>query len=260
MTDNTQPTTRFSNRVDDYVKARPGYPAALITTLVEDCRLEQASMVVDVGCGTGLLAARFCEFGSRVIGVEPNAEMRAAGEQYLARYSNFQMMNGTAECIGLPAGTAEFISAGQAFHWFDVNAARREFLRVLKPQGWVVLVWNDRVMDGSKFAGDYEQLLVRFGIDYASVHHRGKATPENFRRFFGDDAFVQKSFPNAQQLDYDQFVARVLSSSYMPPRGHAQFEPMMNEVRRVFGENATGSRVTMEYATSATYGHLSRIP
>ena len=249
-------TIRFSNRVEDYVKARPGYPAALVSMLVEECSLEPESTIVDVGCGTGLLAQRFCEFGCRVIGMEPNAEMRAAGEQYLASYPNFQMLAGTAESIPVAGASAEFVTAGQAFHWFDVDAARREFLRVLKPNGWAVLVWNDRVMGGSKFADDYEQLLVRFGIDYAQVHHRGKATPDNFRRFFGNDGYVQKQFPNAQQLDYEQFVARVLSSSYMPPRGHQRFAPMMEEVRRIFEEDAKDGSVLMQYATSVTYGRL----
>lgn len=250
-------TARFSNRVADYVKARPNYPPATVATLANECGLTPKSTVVDIGCGTGLLAERFCEFGCRVIGVEPNEAMRVAGQQYLAKYSNFQMIDGTAESVPVPDASADFITAGQSFHWFDVPATRREFLRVLKPEGWSVLVWNDRVSAGSKFAKEYENLLMRFGIDYAQVHHRGKATAENFHLFFGNDAYTRKTFPNAQHLDFEQLVARILSSSYMPQNGHASYEPMMEEVRRIFDENAIDSRVTMQYSTLIIYGRLA---
>lgn len=253
----TQPTERFSNRVADYVKARPNYPPAMITTLVEDCGLDRQCTVVDVGCGTGLLAERFCELGCRVTGVEPNAAMRAAGQQYLANYPNFEMIDGTAESVPVPDASADFVTAGQAFHWFDVPSARREFLRILKPRGWAVLVWNDRLSTGSRFAEEYEDLLMRFGIDYAQVHHRGKATAENFQVFFGSGEYTRKDCANAQQLDFDQLVARILSSSYMPQRGHSNFGPMMEEVRRMFDENAAHSRVTIQYATMVIYGRLA---
>jgi ubiquinone/menaquinone biosynthesis C-methylase UbiE len=251
------PTTRFTDRVENYVKARPSYPAALIPLLVENCGLDRESTVLDVGCGTGLLAELFCEFGSRVIGVEPNAAMRAAGQQHLARYSSFRMIEGTAESVTVPDASVDFVTAGQAFHWFDIDAARLEFLRVLKPEGWAVLVWNVRIETGSRFAESYEALLATYGIDYAEVYHGGKATDETFLRFFGNRNYVRRSFPNAQQLDYDQLVARLLSSSYMPTRGHAAYAPMMEEVRRIFAENALDGRVTMRYTTTVTYGHLS---
>ena len=253
----TQPTARFTDRVENYVKARPGYPAELIPYLELECGLSLGSVVLDVGSGTGLLAERLCEFGCRVIGVEPNAAMRAAGAQYLARFRNFTMREGTAESLPVEDSTVDLVVAGQAFHWFDLDASRREFSRVLKPQGWVVLIWNDRVSSGSRFAEQYEQLLVRFGTDYAQVHHRGKTTGENLGRFFGSAGYDHISFPNEQRLTYEQFVARVLSSSYMPGPGHTSHEPMMRELRRIFDENQRASSVTIAYNTIVFSGRLT---
>src|SRR5581483_3170519 len=147
----------------------------------------------------------------RVIGVEPNGPMREAGKQFLGSYPNVEMVEGTAEGIPLPGTSVDFITAGQAFHWFNQKEARHEFMRILKPNGWAVLIWNDREFTGSKFAYAYESLLQKFGTDYAEVHQRGKATPTTFEQFFGNSAFEKAEFPNHQRLDREGLVARVLS-------------------------------------------------
>lgn len=248
---------RFTNRVENYGKGRPGYPAEIVPLLESKCGLTPSSVVVDVGSGTGLLAKLFCDRGCRVIGVEPNAAMRDAGKKYLAGYSNFEMLEGGAESIPLPATSVDFVTAGQAFHWFDQKEARHEFMRVLKPNGWAVLAWNDREFTGSKFAEQYENLLVKFGTDYAEVHQRGKATLSVFEQFFGNSEFGRESFPNAQQLDHDRFVARVLSASYMPTPDHENYPLMMQELERIFRENEQGGTVEMKYTTSVYFGHMS---
>lgn len=183
--------------------------------------------------------------------------MREAGQRYLAPYRNFEMLVGQAESISLPPASVDFITAGQAFHWFDLDRTRAEFTRILRPDGWAVLVWNDRELTGSKFAEEYESLLVRFGIDYADVHQRGKATVASFERFFGNRTFARESFPNLQRLDYEQFVARVLSASYMPGPGHTKHAAMMREVDRIFSENENNGVVAMKYTTSLIYGRLT---
>jgi SAM-dependent methyltransferase len=253
----TAPTARFTSRVENYVKARPGYPAEIVSLLQRRCGLTPASTLIDVGCGTGLLARPFCEFGCSVIGIEPNAAMREAGRRYLAPYANFRMLDGQAESIPLPDATAGFITAGQAFHWFDAAAARREFIRILKPDGWAVLVWNNREFTGSQFADQYENLAVRFGVDYAEVHQRGKATSAAFDRFFGSSEIARESCPNPQQLDYEGFVARVLSASYMPGPEHANYASMMQEVDRIFRENQKDGVVWFRYTTRVIYGRMT---
>ena len=160
----TDAKQRFSNRVADYIRYRPGYPSTCLDLLREECGLQPAHVVADIGSGTGLLSKLFLDNGNRVFGVEPNAEMRSAGEEYLQEYANFSSVNGSAEETTLPSQSIDFITAGQAFHWFEPAKAKREFQRILKPGGWVVVVWNERRIFESRFGKEYEKLLGRFRI------------------------------------------------------------------------------------------------
>lgn len=250
-------TVRFSDRVENYLKARPSYPPEVISLLETKCGLTKNSAVVDVGCGTGLLAKLFCDYGCRIIGVEPNAAMREAGREFLSTCPNFEISDGTAEAIPLPGTSVDFITAGQAFHWFNLKEARHEFMRILKPNGWTVLLWNDREFSGSKFADEYENLLVKFGIDYAEVHQRGKATVTSFEQFFGNSEFAKATFPNVQHLDREGLIARVLSASYMPTPGHETYPAMMEEVDRIYRENQKDGTVAVKYETNVYYGQMS---
>src|SRR5262245_17011202 len=130
-------TTRFSTRVENYVKYRPGYPPAVVDLLRRECPLSDASVVVDVGSGTGILTELFLKYGHPVFAVEPNEEMRKAAERLLGDRAGFHSIVGTAEATTLPDCSVDLISAGQAFHWFDRERAHREFVRILKPGGWV---------------------------------------------------------------------------------------------------------------------------
>src|SRR5581483_9144642 len=154
-------TQRFSSRVDNYIRYRPGYPAEILALLKRECALKKESVIADIGSGTGLLSRMFLENGNVVYGVEPNSEMRKAGERLLASYSQFHSIAGTAESTTLPVRRVDFVTAAQAAHWFDRKKARAEFIRILKPGGWLVLVWNERCID-TPFLRDYEQLLLTY--------------------------------------------------------------------------------------------------
>src|SRR5256885_16806379 len=156
---------RFSNRVADYVRYRPGYPPAVLDLLRAECSLRPGHVIADIGSGTGLLSELFLKNGNRVYGVEPNEAMRQAGEEYLAAYDGFSSIEGSAESTTLDDASVDFVTAGQAFHWFQQEAARTEFRRILKPDGWIVVAWNDRQME-TPFASAYEDLLVKYGTDY----------------------------------------------------------------------------------------------
>ena len=157
----SDPTKRFSNRVENYIKFRPGYPGAIIDLSREECGLNRQSIIADIGSGTGILSELFLKNGNRVFGIEPNAPMRGAGEKILERYSNFTSINGAAEATTLSDNTVDFVVAGQAFHWFDQRCARAEFSRILKPSGWVILLWNERRIDSTPFLRAYEQMLLK---------------------------------------------------------------------------------------------------
>lgn len=246
---------RFSSRVADYVRYRPGYPSALIDVLRKHCSLTREHVIADIGSGTGLLSRVFLENGNRVIGVEPNAEMRAAGDEFLANYRTFSSVNGSSETTSLADASVDFITAAQAFHWFEPNATRREFARILKPGGWVVVMWNDRRIGETLFGRGYEDLLVRYGTDYTKVKD---AYPEthDMEKFVGVGNFQRAELPNFQVFDFDGLAGRLRSSSYAPREGHANYEPMKDALRKLFDANQKSGRVRMEYTTQIYFGRL----
>ncbi|HXJ15686.1 MAG TPA: class I SAM-dependent methyltransferase [Candidatus Polarisedimenticolia bacterium] len=250
------PIQRFSNRAEDYLRYRPGYPREILDALREECGLAAESVVADIGSGTGLLTQLFLANGNFVYGVEPNAAMREAGEHALEGWPNFRSVAGSAEATTLPDAAVDFVVAGQAFHWFEMNAARAEFRRVLKPGGWVAVIWNERRKD-TPFLRAYENLLRTYGTDYAEV---AAAYPEQTRmeEFFGAGAFHHKFFPNAQDFDFDGLRGRLLSASYAPPKGHPNHEPMLAELKRLFDAHAKNGRVRVEYITRLYIGHMKR--
>ena len=250
------PTSRFSSRVANYVKYRPGYPREVLGLLEEECGLTKGSAVADVGSGTGILSELFLKNGNRVYGVEPNRGMREAGERLLAGYPNFESVDGRAEATTLADGSVDFVTAGQALHWFDLKAARREFGRVLKPGGWTVVIWNERRTEGTPFLEAYEQLLLTYGTDYKEVSHKYNEDTL-IRPFFGGDEVRLRKFDNDQTFDFDGLRGRLMSASYVPEPGHENFEPMMRELAALFDGHARAGRVRVEYETLVYYGRLT---
>jgi SAM-dependent methyltransferase len=252
------PTKRFSTRVDTYVKYRPGYPPDVLRTLIEDCELLATSPVADIGSGTGILTKILLNNGNPVFAVEPNPEMRAAAEALLRGYSNFSSIAGRAEATGLVDQSVGFVTAGQAFHWFDCKVARSEFRRILHPDGWAVLVWNQRETETTPFLRAYEALLARFGTDYERVDHVRRITDQVLHEFYGAK-YESRSFPNEQDLDFEGAKGRLFSSSYTPEPGHPHFGPMLSELRAIFDEHAVHGRTRFLYTTRMYYGRLTKI-
>jgi SAM-dependent methyltransferase len=251
----TDPTQRFSSRVENYVKYRPTYPREVVTTLREECQLTSAALIADIGSGTGLLTELFLQNGNRVFAVEPNAEMRKAGEQLLQHDANFQSIAGTAEATTLADQSIDFVVAGQAFHWFDRPRARREFIRILKPAGWLMLVWNERETHITPFLQAYEHLLEQYATDYAQVDHR-QIDESVLADFYGKDGFKSRTFRNIQRFDYAGLAGRLLSSSYTPEPGHPNYAPMLAELTQIFQAHEVQGQVEVEYTTKMYYGLL----
>jgi SAM-dependent methyltransferase len=246
---------RFSNRVADYVHYRPGYPSAVREILRTECGLKSGYVIADIGSGTGFLSELFLKNGNRVFGVEPNEAMRQAGEEYLASYDGFASINGSAESTTLDDASVNFVTSGQAFHWFDQNAARTEFVRILKPAGWVVVIWNERLTDTTPFLRDYESLLRKFGTDYARVKE-SYPSEQHMRDFFGPHAYASRTLPTFQEFDFAGVAGRLRSSSFIPAADNPNFAPMMEELQRIFAEYNQDDRVRLEYSTHIYFGHL----
>lgn len=249
------PKQRFSSRVENYVKYRPGYPKEILDLLTTECGLKSTSIIADVGSGTGLLARLFLDVGCHVWGIEPNADMRSAGEIILKDYKNFYSLDGSAENTGLPGASVDLISVGQAFHWFNLGQTRIEFTRILKPGGWVVLVWNERRVDSNEFLRAYELLLHRYGTDYDSSNHR-HFSKEIIQDFYRSPTLQIKTYENIQWFDLQGLIGRVLSSSYVPEVGQPGHDELVMELNRLFKETQSKGKVAFEYDTQVYYGQL----
>lgn len=247
---------RFTSRVENYARYRPGYPIEIVDLLKTECGLTLTSVVADIGSGTGKLSEIFLANGNVVIGVEPNAAMREVAERIFQDQSLFRSVDGSAEATTLPDTSVDLIVAGQAFHWFDPIKTRTEWIRILKPGGWAVLIWNDRQLQATPFLSDYEQLLIEFGTDYSEVRH-DKGMPA-IQQFFDGDRFVMKGFPNTQVFDLDGLRGRVRSSSYTPEPNHPTFEPMMRQLEAIFDKHQKNGYVSFDYETKVFYGQLSK--
>ena len=248
------PTKRFSTRVENYIKYRPSYPPEIISLLASVCGLTSDTLIADVGFGTGLLTELFLKLGNSVVGIEPNADMRAAGEGILAKYSNFESINATAEATTLSDNSIDMIVAGQAFHWFDRAKARTEFQRILKPNGWVVLIWNGFHVETSPLNNGYQEIVLRYGTDYREVVR--EISGVDVESFFAPNRWKCARFAFKQMFDFEGLKGRLLSSSYAPDATHPRFEEMIDELRRLFAANEQNGKVEFDYQTEVYYGRM----
>ena len=250
----SQSVERFSSRINDYIKYRPGYPSQIVELLKNECNLTPNSVFADIGSGTGKLTELFLADGNLVFGVEPNTGMRSAAEQILKAFPNFKSIDGNAESTSLEDSSIDLITAGQAFHWFDPDKFKLEAKRILKPTGWVVLTWNARKLVSTPFLEDYEKLLITFGTDYQDIRH--EKAEELIPKFFSSRSWKAAVFPNEQVFDFEGLKGRVRSSSYTPEPGHPRFEPMIEELKNVFDRHQKNGSVIFEYDTKVFYGQL----
>ena len=243
--------TRFSNRVANYIKYRPGYPPAMLDLFRHEMGLTPDSIVADIGSGTGFSAKPFLENGNTVYGVEPNAAMREAAEAYLGEFPNFISHDATAESTNLENASTDFVIAAQAFHWFDPVKTREEFKRILKPAGFIALIWNERQLDTTEFLREYEQLLLKYATDYERVRHENIDQPK-LSAFF-ETGYESARFENVQVFDYEGLRGRLLSSSYMPADDDPIFPALEKELSAVFAKHSEKDRIKVFYDTNIYY-------
>ncbi len=246
------PEQRFSDRVENYVRYRPHYPAEVISWLAQHAGLTANSSIADIGSGTGISTELFLKAGCNVWAVEPNQEMRGAAEAALSANVNFHSVAGSAQATTLPDHSMDFVVAAQAFHWFNTEATRGEFTSILKPSGKVILLWNERLLDTTPFLRDYETLLNEFGTDYTTIRHENidAAALANF--FIGP--FRSQQFANRQHFDLAGLTGRLLSCSYAPAPGHPRHGVMMAELERIFTRYQQDSQVQIDYRTVVYVG------
>lgn len=247
------PTQRFTRRVEDYVRTRPSYPPEVIELLQRECGLAPGVAVADVGAGTGIFTRLLLAVGAEVVAVEPNDAMRGAMDRDLGDRASFRSVAGTAETTGLPDASVALVTCAQAFHWFEPDATRREFARILQPGGWTVLVWNTRPKTSTPFLDAYDAILAEHAPETERVAY--DRTPPT--AFFDPMPMRSVSFPNAQRLDREGLVGRAVSSSYVPLPGEPGHAEIVVALQRLFDEAQADGGVEIPYETKVFYGQLA---
>ncbi len=252
---NLDPTQRFTSRAGVYAQYRPDYPPEIIAALQKIIPVKRKTIIADIGSGTGIFTKLLLETRALVYAVEPNEAMRREAESLLGKTPNFRSVNGRAEATTLPDRGVDLITVAQAFHWFRPEATLREFARILRQTGLVVLIWNARFRVGDPFAAAYEALLHTFCPEYHPAAQMEYAE-DRLREALGPIEYTLLSFPNSQVLDLDGLKGRLLSASYAPTPSSPSFLPMISTLETMFQEFQQGGYVTMRYETKLYYFRL----
>lgn len=245
-------TAAFTTKVDDYAAARPPYPHQLLSFFSDVVGVMKGARVVDVGAGTGLFTAALLEHGYDVLAIEPNERMRRAADDRLSGSARYASAPGSAEAIPVDTGSADLIAAAQAFHWFDLERARMEFLRVLKPRACVALVWNDRVT-----ADPLHQALDRIFAEFGGEKRKAVVSHETQRqvpRFFGRCIPAELHWPHEHVLSAAGLQSLVFSRSYMPALESEQGLEAARATAKVFQQFASDGQVAVRYTAVAFVG------
>jgi SAM-dependent methyltransferase len=248
-------TQRFSNRVDNYIKYRPGYPIGVLQ-LLRDCGgLSNKAVIADIGSGTGIFTKLLLDEGYIVYAVEPNQDMRQAADKQLASNKKYYSVNGTAEMTTLKANGVDMVVCAQAFHWFNAYECKSEFARILKPGGKVALIWNNRQVDADEFSIDYEFLLRQESTDYERVNHQN-LTEADFCAFFKNGKYQFTKFPNVQVFDEAGLIGRAFSSSYVPAEDTPEGEVFLQKLKAIFARHQENGAVNVQYQTEVYLGEV----
>lgn len=249
------PLTRFSKTVDNYIRYRPGYPVDLLDFMKNELSLTANSVVADIGAGTGKLTELFLQNGNPTHTVEPNADMRAAMERLFGHFKNLHSVDGTAEATNLPDHCADFVVAAQAFHWFDREKTKAEFQRILKHNGWALLIWNDRNDARSGFMREYTAFLKEYSTDLAEIDHRNIGEAQ-LAPFFGENGYAQREFDYLQTFEFEGVRGRYLSSSYAFHENHPRHAEAMQRLSDTFAAHAEAGKVAFWYLTKIFFGRM----
>ena len=254
-------THRFDKRAAVYSKYRPGYPKEILDILGSEIGFSRDATVADIGSGTGLLSKLFLQNGNTVYGVEPNDEMRSYVEETLSAFPGFVSIRGRAESSTLKDASVELISVGQALHWFDRDSTVREFARILRPNGYLCVVYNDRNTN-DPFMKAYEDVVQKHARNRAEVLDVWRAEPwkeDNLSTFFHKKEYRRFNLRSEQFLDLEGLLGRMTSASYMPSVDETErFKALNIDVSRLFKDWEKAGTVKLLYETRIVIGRVHR--
>ena len=251
-----EPTRHFSKKAENYMKYRWRYPKEVLDYLKSSVGLQKSWNIADIGYGTGILTKILLDNGNNVIGVEPNDDMRNAGEEYLKDYSNFVSMNAKAEESKIKDNSLELITVAQAIHWFNPEKTKIEFNRILKDNGIIFIIFNRRSKERSDFIIDYDNINKKYNKDFKYTNNN----PSNGNliiNYLLDDKIHYHSIDNKISEGFESFKGGFLSASFIPDETSENYTEMINELKDIFDKHKNNDKITFEYSTEIYWGHLS---
>lgn len=238
-------TEKFTGRVSAYVAFRERYDPEIVLPILRGwCGLQPSWTVADIGAGTGMLSDVFLENGNHVLAVEPNAEMRDACLQLHQDNSVLTLVEGTAEATSLPDAAVEIVSVGRALHWFNLEATMPEFRRILKPNGWVIILAFGRSKEGREENLAYEEFLLPYTKEGQGTHVT-YGVYKRLRDLFPGGEFHHKEIPGEMSLDWESLRGLTLSLSHAPLPGTPQFAPFEDSLTRYFDKFQQEGKLTL---------------
>lgn len=243
-------TNRFSGKGEIYAKARPKYAAGFFDYLKNTLGIPAGSAFADIGAGTGIFAEQLLDCGYRVFAVEPNADMRRKAEEKLFQNPNFISVIGSDGNMNLPGKSVDYVTAAQAFHWFDAEAFRRESRRVLKPGGKVILVYNARDVKAGCIKA-LASLHSRYNPEFHGFSNG--MSHEKYVNFFTGTCDVFRT-DNTQIYDRKSYVNSVLSSSYALKEDDARYAEYLKDINEIFDTFSVDGFIAIPTETVAYIG------
>lgn len=240
------PQERFTGLAEKYVKYRPSYPASVLNTLKDKFGFSSECLVADIGSGTGIFTRLLLENGNSVYAVEPNNNMIQASKEFLKDYKSCTFIERSAEDTGLPDSSVDLVTVAQAFHWFKADRVVKEFERILKSDGVVLLVWNNRKMEPTPFTKELDTLLKKYCTEYEKLVYTEVDSKLILDRFKGWQS-ENFSFNNYQDVTFDGLKGRLDSSSFCPPKDGESYPPLIDELKQLFKSFEQNGIVRMDY-------------
>ena len=246
---------RFSTRVADYVRYRPGYPHRRARTCcTSECGLLRHTRSPTSVRARDFSASCFCKMATPFSASSPTRKCARPAKNISPLIRRFTASTRPRKPPRLKTASVDFVTAGQAFHWFEPDATRREFARILEAGRL-----GRRDLERSLHLGNPASptptkiCFVRFGTDYARVK---EPIPKcrTCSDFFGRENFLSRAnLPNFQDLRFRRAGRAIRSSSYAPEEGQPNFAPMMAALDNLFRTNISAriGRVRMEFSTQS---------
>jgi ubiquinone/menaquinone biosynthesis C-methylase UbiE len=247
------PSTAYSTKAEKYAKYRWDYAPQAIQTIFDITGISAEAAIADVGAGTGILTRHFVNRVKQVFAIEPNPAMREIAMKVLGHYPSFQAIDGTAEATTLADGSVDLITVAQAIHWFQPELARAEFLRILKPGGWLAILRN--YSTGNEIIAAMATVLTaENGVDTAYEAKLPERKPLSF--YYGHEQFRQYDFPFTLQESWEGFAGSWVSAASMPDEDHPLYPQFEQGMREVFDRFSEGGVLAVHGVTELVLGQI----